>query len=188
MLAKVLRWHKDNYRSASKGLSDSRLSETPDHAPDGSYKPFVSRKARISTGGDIHNHLRCVAGSRIDHLDAARLDELGVWLGDFDNAHTSINGPSQRDVEKNYYESTLGGVDCSNAEPQVVADLPNKATSCAGTVVCAACRDDSNSQPLQIQTMKFDWTQDDDSEVEEGAEMRMHVGGASLLDICANDH
>lgn len=129
-----------------------------------------SAKSRLSTGRE---HSRCVAGLGNDHLDATRLDQLGVWLGSYDDESVSVNGLSQLEVERNYFDSTLGGTNLTNAEPHALPKLPNNASSCEESVVCVACRDELNTPSLHLQTMI--WSPDDDPDVEEQAPMHMHV-------------
>lgn len=172
VLARVLRWHKDHYRS----------SETPDTAP---YTPSMQVKTRLSTGAGVHTlGPRCFATGS-DHLYAARLDQLGIWLGEYDDERRSVNGLSQREVENNFFETTLGGKDIGNAEPHVLRSLPNKASFCEETVVCGHCGGKPNSPSLQLQTMRFEWTNRDDPDVDTASEMRLHVSQRCLLQIPA---
>lgn len=101
------------------------------------------------------------------------MDRLGVWLGDADDYDRPVNGISKREVEKNFYEHTTGGLDCGKAEPHVLLTVLNIATE--ETVVCGSCRDDPTSPPLRLQTMRFEWTKDDDPDLDVADEMRLHA-------------
>lgn len=161
-----MRWHKDQYRNSVNGFDNSRLpSETPRLTPDASYTPFGHNKIRASAPG-----LRCFASATNEHVDAERLRQLGVWLGDTHDETRSVNGPSQQEVQKSYFEITMGGKDCGNAEPHVFWDRPS---SCKQQVACAA-----NHGPMchflrPLECIAFEHTNEDDLDLD--VENREHM-------------
>ncbi|EME77379.1 uncharacterized protein MYCFIDRAFT_83310 [Pseudocercospora fijiensis CIRAD86] len=126
VVEKILRWRKDHIRT-SRATSDNLFDPT-----------YTSNPASTNTRtahSDSPANWECFSVNREDHLNASLLSQ-SVWLGDYDQAKVSINGPTWNEVEKNYFESTTGGSECFGAEPHAFDALPGVV---ACYLQCAAC-------------------------------------------------
>lgn len=158
---KIARWRKDNIRK-SRAASENRS--------DPSYSPMPT-----NTSGRLHPkqtmlELRCFSADPDNHLDASLLRQ-SVWLGDWNEEKLTVNGPSWKEIEKNYYESTTGGSQCHNAEPFAFDEVPKTQVV---NVQCAACKTAApqSCEVLTLELYDFHWLDDEDKETE----MKKNVG------------
>lgn len=141
-----------------------------DHDP--SYAPAdipglapPNRRASGSARSVRSPHLRCFHDG--DHESAGTLEQLGIWLGDDDDERRGVNGFSQKQVEKQYFDATEGGKHCNSAEPFVFDHNPGCITQLVECVVCKA--------RFTLENIAFEWTNDDDPEVDNRTTMSKNV-------------
>lgn len=103
-----------------------------------------------------HSDLQCFGPG---HQNAMNLDKLGVWLGDCQSDQIAVNDISWNEVQGNYFEKTLGGINCSRAEPHALDAYTNETF----VVQCAACNLDLASE---IEMFGFDAKDPDDDEID----------------------
>ncbi|KAI5360893.1 hypothetical protein Slin14017_G090680 [Septoria linicola] len=117
--------------------------------------------------------LHCFATHTEDHNDATRLEQIGVWLGDYNEEAATVNGVSQNEVEKSYFESTAGGIDCSKAEPYVFDQFSAEQYA----VECAACKTSPSTatERFSLEVIEFSWVDDDESCAEERTHIQKHA-------------
>ena len=90
---------------------------------------------------------QCFDVSSIEHQNAANLDHIGVWLGDYISDNVPVNGISWTEVQEQYFDQTLGGMNCAGAEPHTLDHFSHAKYAAR----CAACFEDPGPSPQRSQ-------------------------------------